>query len=275
MSGKPYTDQQVEFIKSHCSKMTAAQLVDALNQKFNDTRTKKGLLSFMQSHGLHTVVPKPVRLEIFTDIQKSYMQEHGPYMSRKDLTEKLNTQFNINVSVRQVKSWCYTNKIKSPNGNGRFTTETSPRWAKGLSNSEFRSHYTDKSFSNLISPMIESNKKYKMGDEIIRHDIPYIVINNDFGHGIDARIKRKSIYVWERQYGEISSKSMIIHLDNDKMNCNIENLMCIPTKYRPWFMHNSWWDAPKEIKEVAVKWCELYYALNENNLDRKGADFNA
>ena len=66
-----------------------------------------------------------------------------------------------------------------------------------------------------------------------------------------------------------------MHLDNDKMNCNIENLMCIPTKYRPWFMHNSWWNAPKEIKEVAVKWCELYYALNENNLDRKGADFNA
>lgn len=259
---KPYTEEQYEFIKSHCISMTCSELLIAYNEKFHDTRTKKGLQSYMQSKQLTTVRPK--RLGVFKPEHQEFMMKYGSKMSRKELTTLLNQKFETTFCVSTVKSWCVRNNISSPNGDGKFTSETSPRWQVGLSKEEFKSHYSKESFYLMTKPMMESNIKYKIGDELIRHGAPYIVVNNEFGDGIDHRIKKKSIYVWEQCYGSVPKDSIIIHADNNKMNCDICNLRCIPSKYRAYFHHNDWWNAPKEIKDAAIKWCELYYTLKES-----------
>lgn len=56
---------------------------------------------------------------------------------------------------------------------------------------------------------------------------------------------------------------MIIHLDNDHMNCDLENLRCIPTRFRAFLAKNRWWDASPDMKEAILKWCELFYALQD------------
>jgi hypothetical protein len=56
---------------------------------------------------------------------------------------------------------------------------------------------------------------------------------------------------------------MLIHLDNNPLNCDIENLKCIPKKYRAFLAHNDWWNAPPEVKITALLWCELYYSLKD------------
>lgn len=266
MYKQPYTNEQILFIQDNCSKMTITELVALFNQTFNDNRTKKGLQYYIQSRGWRAFKRPNTWADGFTPAQKDFMKHYAPQMSRKELTKRLNEVFGTSISINTIKGWCARNKLTSPNGNGRFTSETSPRWQSGLSKEEFKSHYSDESFKNMINPMIKSNIQYHIGDEIIRHGIPYIIINDDFGYGIDNRIKRKSIYVWESNFGTIPDDYMIIHLDNDNMNCDISNLRCIPQSYRAFFRHNNWWSASPEIKEVAIAWCNLFYILKQSEM---------
>ena len=261
MFNQPYTSEQIYFIQLNCSKMTAAELVVLFNQTFNDNRTKSGLQYLMQSRGWTTIKRPNTWADGFTAEQKDFMRQYAPVMSRKELTEFFNTFFGTAVCLNTIKSWCARHKLPSPNGNGRFTSETSPRWQKGLSADEFKAHYSEESLSKMLSPMLEINKKHKVGDEIIRHGVPYIIINDEYGHGIDHRIKLKSHYIWEQHHGEVPADHMMIHLDSNPLNCDISNLRCIPIKYRAFLRHNDWWNAPAEVKETALKWCELYYTL--------------
>jgi hypothetical protein len=261
MFKQPYTAEQIDFIQLNCSKMTAAELVVLFNQTFNDNRTKKGLQYFMQSRGWTTIKRPNTWADGFTAEQKDFMRQYAPEMSRKELAEFFNAFFGTAICLNTIKGWCARHKLPSPNGNGRFTSENHPRWQEGLSSEEIKAHFSEESFAKLLTPMLEANKKHKIGDEIIRHGVPYIVINEEYGHGIDHRIKLKSHYIWEQQYGEVPSDHMMIHLDNDPMNCEISNLRCIPKKYRSFLRHHDWWNAPAEVKDTALKWCELYYAL--------------
>lgn len=261
MTNSPYTEEQINFIRFHCNQMTAAELVELFNATFNDNRTKKGLQSFMQSKGLKCLKRKNTWADGFTSEQKEFMIQFAPTMTRKALTEAFNQHFGTSVCYNTIKGWCSRNKLSSPNGDGRFTTETSPRWQEGLTSEEFHAHFTDESFQNMVKPMREANVKHKIGDEVIRHGIPYIVINETFGKGFDSRLEKKSIYVWKQHHGEIPPNHIIIQLDRNPMNCQISNLRCIPTKYRALFYHNNWWNSPVAVKDTAIKWCELYYAL--------------
>lgn len=264
MYNKPYTEEQIAFIRRYCPEMAAAELVLRFNEHFGETRTKKGLQNFIRTLGLQCIRPKNTWANRFSDVQKAFLFQYGPQMSRIELTKLFNQHFHDNCSLNTIKGFCTRHKIPSPNGDGRFTTETSPRWQKGLSTLEFKQHYTEQSFQKLTSPMIKSNIKYNVGDELIRHGQPYIVVSNNFGHGIDARLKPKDIYIWEQHNGPIPQTHMLIHLDNDPMNCKISNLRCIPRKFRAFFRHNDWWNSSPEIKELAINWCELYYIIQSN-----------
>lgn len=264
MYKSPYTEQQVAFIRQHCAEMTAAELVVLFNDTFKESRTKKGLQEFIRSLGLKCVYTKNTWANSFTDEQKEFLFKYGPHMNRKELTKQFNQNFHENRPLNTIRGFCSRHKIPSPNGDGRYTTETSPRWQKGLSGPEFKEHYTEQSFKKMITPMVESNVKYSIGDEVIRHDHPYVVMNNNFGHGIDVRLKPKDAYVWEQHNGTIPDTYMLIHLDSNPMNCDISNLRCIPQKYRAFFRHNDWWNSSPEIKELAIQWCEFYYAIQPN-----------
>ena len=263
MFNAPYTDEQKKFISQHCSQMTAAELVILFNETFHENRTKKGLQYFMQANGLKCYRRPNTWADGFTEEQKNFMRKYGGTVSRPELTEKFNRYFGTSVPYNTIKGWCARNKIASPNGNGRFTSENSPRWQKGLSADEFKSHYTEESFRRMTEPVRESNIQYHIGDEIIRHGVPYIVVNENFGHGIDARIEKKDAHVWKQHHGGIPKDCMLIHLDNNPLNCDIENLKCIPKKYRAFLAHNDWWNAPPEVKITALLWCELYYSLKD------------
>ena len=263
MYNAPYTDEQKEFIRQHCSEMTAAELVILFNETFHENRTKKGLQYFIRSIGLKCVCPENTWADGFTEEQKEFMRKYGGTISRQALTEKFNQHFGTSFSYGTIRNWCYRNKVPCINKNFRFTSETSPRWQKGMPADEFKSHYTEESFRRMTEPMRESNIQYHIGDEIIRHGLPCIVINEDFGHGIDARIEKKDVHIWKQHFGDIPKDCMLIHMDNNPMNCNIENLRCIPKKYRAFLVHNDWWNAPPEVKEAALVWCKLYYLLKE------------
>lgn len=193
--------------------------------------------------------------------QEQFLKENAPFMSRKELTEQFNLKFGTSKGERAIKSYCNNRGYNSSN-TGRFK-DGHRSWQTGLSKEEFKAHYSDESFDRMLHNMKESNKTRKIGDTIIKGGIPWVIVSTDYTKPFHDRRVLKRRYVWEQAYGEIPKDHMILNLDGDQMNCELDNLACVPTKYRPQLNKNGWLGKSKDLTLAAVKWCELNYAIRD------------
>ncbi len=182
-------------------------------------------------------------------------------MTRKELTESFNARFGTKKSVLSIKSYCNLRGWNA-DSDGRFQ-KGNRSWQTGLSKEEFRSHYTADTFRTLVSSMADANRKWRVGDEIMRHGIPMIVTSDDYALKFWQRLTPKRRYVWEQAHGSIPPGHRIIHLDGNPMNCELDNLCCIPDRFVPLLNKNHWLTDSREHTLTAIKWCELFYALKD------------
>ena len=193
--------------------------------------------------------------------QEEFLKENAPLMSRKELTERFNEKFNANKSVLAIKSYC-NNRGWNSSSDGRYK-DGNISWQTGLKGDAYKAHFTDESFARGLKNMLASQKTHKIGDEIIRHGIPMIVVSLEYGIPFDDRVQPKRRYVWEQLHGEIPKDHCIIHLDGNHMNCAPSNLYCMPIRYRTILSKNKWWFKNPELILTAIKWCELFCTLKE------------
>ena len=205
-----------------------------------------------------------MKIRGYSDEQVQFLIDNHT-IPRKELTERFNKRFGTNKSVTTLKGVCnryglYTGR------DGRFTTESSPRWQKGLSSEEFKSHYSDESFGAMVNPMIKSNRQHKVGDEIERHGASYIVLSEESGVAWDKRIKSKAVCVWEEANGIIPEGYILVHIDGDLTNCELDNLRALPFSYIRqfrWMFNGKWADAHPELKKSAIAVCDLLEVCKE------------
>jgi hypothetical protein len=199
----------------------------------------------------------------YSNEQIDFLKINAPLMSRKELTERFNEKFQTSKSELAIKSYC-NNRGFNSSSDGKFK-DGNISWQTGLNKEEFKSHYTEESFNRLLTPMLNANKTLKIGDETIKHGIPHIVISVDYDIPFESRIIPKRRYVWIQAHGEIPETHCIIHLDGDDQNCDIDNLYCMPTRFKPLIAKNQWWTGNRELTLTAIKWCELFYAIRDVN----------
>ena len=197
----------------------------------------------------------------YTPEQEEWLKSNAQCMSRKELAEQFNTVFCQNRSIGAIKSHC--NKISAHSASdGKFKTGNES-WQKGIKSEAFKEHYTAESFKQLIGNMIEANKTRKLGDEIVIDGVPWIIVSLDYNIPFCERRQPKRRVVWEQLHGPIPDGCCIINLDGDKMNCEPDNLFCMPIKYRSIIAKNKWWFKSAEMMRTVMKWCELLYAIKE------------
>lgn len=195
--------------------------------------------------------------------QEEFLKENAPLMSRKELTERFNEKFGTDKGVRAIKTYC-NNRGYNASSDGRFQ-EGHVSWQTGVCGDDFKSHYTDESFTRLTEKMINANKTKKIGDEIIKNGEPFIIVSVDYSLPHDKRRQPKRRVVWEQLHGEIPKDHCVICLDGNPMNCDPSNLYCMPIQFRTILAKNKWWFGNAELTLAAIRWCELHYALKEYN----------
>jgi hypothetical protein len=195
--------------------------------------------------------------------QEDFLKENAPLMSRKELTQKFNETFGTNRTVSGIKGFCNSRGYNS-SSTGRFQ-DGHISWQTGLRGEDFKSHYTEESFQRGIEGMRQANKTRKIGDEIVIDGVPFIVTSLEYGVPFCDRRQPKRRVVWEQLHGEIPKDHCVICLDGNPMNCDPSNLYCMPIRFRPLLSKNNWWFGNAELTLTAIKWCELYYAINERS----------
>lgn len=79
----------------------------------------------------------------------------------------------------------------------------------------------------------------------------------------NASVKKLSHYVWEQEHGPIPKGHKIIFLNNDSLDCRLENLACVPTHYLALMNKQHLKSEDPRITETAIKWCELYSLVKD------------
>lgn len=199
------------------------------------------------------------RYNTYSVEQVEFLKANAPLMSKKELTERFNETFGTSKSVLAIKSYCNARGYYSP-FDGRFK-DGHVSWQTGLRGEEFKSHYTEESYSRMRKAVDEAKKTKKIGDEIVIDGVPWIITSLDYSLPYHERRQPKRRVVWERLHGEIPKDHCIICLDGNPMNCAPSNLYCMPTRFRSILAQNRWWFGNAELTLAAIKWCELFYAL--------------
>lgn len=203
------------------------------------------------------------RYNTYSVEQEEFLKVNAPIMSRKELTKQFNEKFGTSKSVLAIKSYC-NNRGYNSSSDGKFQVNHAS-WQTGVRGEDFKSHYTDESYTRMRKAVDEANKTHKLGDEIIIDGIPWIITSLDYGTPLWERRQPKRRVVWERLHGEIPKDHCIICLDGNPMNCDPSNLYCMPIRFRTVIAKNQWWSSNAELTLAAIKWCELYYAIKEYN----------
>lgn len=193
----------------------------------------------------------------WTSEQIKYLKENRS-VNREDLTNKFNLKFNTTHKKSTIKGVMQRSGIYS-DYDGKFKKGDTP-WSKGVKGDEYFKHYDKGKVMLKMNKIHENNRTAKIGDEYIYNGVPYVRVKAGkrlckFGGRI-----RKRDYIWQLHNGEKPKGYCIVHLDGDHLNCEIENLRCIPRKYMTLLMKNGWFSRNEIITETAIKWCEHYYA---------------
>lgn len=150
----------------------------------------------------------------YSDIELSWIKSNQAGISREALSKKFNDKFNRCISAQNIAGLCKRNRW----ANGRDTRikRGSKSWNKGMTG------YMGANKTSFKKGDIPFNHK-PIGHERVTKD-GYIMIKV----AEPNKFRLKQLVVWEAHHGKLKDGYNLRFLDNDRTNCNIDNLMSIP-----------------------------------------------
>ncbi len=227
MSRIYFTEEEKKYISRYCKGRTAEHLTKLFNKKFNTNINVAKIRDFKTKHRLRSElrINGSKKRRLLNDKEMKYLRKIANGKSRKEITELINKKFNKNLLLSQVVTIMETNKIHN---------NVDTKFKKGIVN------YPEVAFKKGVrsNPAgefkkgVSNHSKYKIGDEIVRKNGEVYVKVTDYAgrnNGIKMYELKKNI-VWKNHHGEIKKGYFVMHLDNDKSNNNIDNLILVSQK---------------------------------------------
>lgn len=150
----------------------------------------------------------------YSETELDWIKNNQAGISRKELANKFNAKFNRDVSEQNIHGLC---KRKGwSNGRNTCFKKGQATWNKG------KKGYIGPNKTSFKKGQIPHNHQ-PIGHERITKD-GYIMIKV----AEPNKFRLKHQVVWEEHHGKVPKGHCLRFLDEDRTNCSIDNLMCIP-----------------------------------------------
>lgn len=178
----------------------------------------------------------------WTETEINWLSENISGHSWKDIEPAFNEHFGTNLSQASIEHACLRHGITHGRKN-----------EKGFIAGE---HNRYSITQPLFSERTDSRGRV------------FVKIKND---ACDFRGNwvQKDRYIWEQQYGKLTKNDLLIHLNQDKSDCSIDNLYKVDRKINRMLSSFGWFFTDRIMMITAIKCCEL---LNELNKERENND---
>lgn len=198
----------------------------------------------------------------YTYEMKQFLAEYVPGHSYKEVTEAFNKKFNVQNNVKAmgsvIKRLGLKNGIDARFGGGRES------WNKGRKMSAAQyAKSAPTMFKKGNSPV---NHK-PVGSERIDVRDGYVHVKVE-----EPRTwKLKHRVIWEQHNGPIPKDSVIVFKDQNKLNCDINNLMMVKRKYMSTVNKMKALTEFPELNEVSINMIAVMAETNNARKKLKGA----
>ena len=198
-----------------------------------------------------------------------------------------NTEFNANVSYNALKCKCKILGIIKKHypyteEQDKWLTENNNKYSNydevaNAFNKVFKTNKTGRGIQCHCARILKTNSnrqgykkghcthnKLNMGDEYLNNSNGYIYVKiNDTGIKNKDFISKQQ-YLWQKYNNtELPKGWIVVFLNQDKNDFSKDNLYAMPRKINALMNQNHWFTDNKDNTLTAIKWCELYYALNK------------
>jgi len=171
----------------------------------------------------------------YTAEENEYLQIKWLTTASEDLVIIFNEKFNVGLSLCALKTHClrlFGAKKCRTNRNG---------WVR------------------------PKRSRFNIGDETFEK-YTWVKVNNDnedprLGKYKSRNWEKKHFIVWRSANGGIPDGHVIIFLDQNRHNCDLENLYCVTLEIRAIMAKNRWFSTDPVATLTAIKYCELLYAI--------------
>lgn len=226
--GKPYTRIQLQYLREHYQLLTARQLAIAFNKQFHQERTRDAIKSVLTNHRITcgNNMAKGWTQQLLSPSELAWLTEHYDHVSIADIRLRFNRRFKRDITREQMKAAIARNKLKSGRS-GWFKKGSTPSnkgvkhppgWSPGrMAETQFKPGH-----SQTVASPIGSERITRDGYIVHKYD----VINPHTG--ARGYYMEKHRQLWIEAHGEIPAKHIVTFIDDDRSNCVIENLECIP-----------------------------------------------
>lgn len=251
-----YTPEQLDFIREGYMRMNARDLTCAFNAKFKTDKSEIAIKSVLSNHGIKCGRKHSdrfqKRLRIFTEDQLEFLREYYKVMCLRDLHAALNSRYRTTFTEDQIRTAVRNRKIASGR-TGCFQKGSRP-WNAGTKGRGL----TGRNKTSFKKGNAPPNRK-PIGSERIDGD-GYVWIKveeRDPYTGFPTRYKLKHAHVWEQKNGPIPPGKIVFFADNDKTNCDPENLILISRPELLILNQLNYRETPAELKPTVLTLARL------------------
>lgn len=153
----------------------------------------------------------------YSDSELTFIKTHCA-LSRRELTERFNQEFDRDLTVDNIKALCTRMGWKTGR-DGRFKPGNVPHPNSGLSGPNKTSFKKGNVPANVLPLYSERINKDGYIEIKIPEPNPYT--------SAKTRFKHKHVWLWEQAHGPIPKGHAVVFKDGDRMNCVLANLECV------------------------------------------------
>lgn len=243
-----YSDEMIEYLREIVPGRYNDEITVMFNEKFDMDLTEKQIKSLRGNYKIKSGVsrrnPKTIK-RLFTPEQHEYLTQNVSGRKTIEIAQLMNDRFDLSIKQSQVKAYMANHGLKNgidatfKKGRTPINKGTKGMFNVGGNSGSFKKGQMPKNYRPVGSERIESKQGY------------ILIKVQDEGEQWD-RWRPKHVWLWEKEYGPIPEKHILIFLDSNPQNCDLSNLKLITMAQNVRMNQNGWRFDNPEATEVGA-----------------------
>lgn len=265
MPKKIYTDEMKEYLAEIVPGRRINEVTALMNQKFNTSFTETQMENLKTRLKLKNGLPTNIKGngKITTDEQDDFIRKNYKGLFNKELTDLINKEFGTSFTIQQIMSYKSRHRLDS-GIDGCFEKGHKP-FNKGLKQKDYLSQ---ESLENIKATQFKKGQKPTNWEPIGYERISkggYIEVKVRDQKGVHSvnNFELKHRLLWEKHYGEIPEKHVILFKNGNPQDIRLDNLMMIHRKVVAQVNKQGLYSHYPELTEAGVNLIKLQFKTKE------------